>query len=483
MRKRIALALRHKITIVFVLLLVAGVSFSFLIYQRQISIIQDRLRFIENADDIQKHILEARRYEKNYFLYGGIENLNELQHYLRQTSAYLARFAPEAKPSTVPLKLNQVKDLLAEYNVAIAKYHSAVKSGKSGEELEKYGNLADQVRQIGKDLTEQITNIVKQERRYVDNLLSYQKTFFFNSLAVYLILVCSAAYYLFLRVVLPLSRIEKAAADISIGDMYRIPPIGGSSEIHSLVDAINRMISELDKKSEQLMQKEKMASLGTLTSGVAHELNNPLSNIYSSTQILLEELDQNELAFQKKLLKGIEEQVEKARGIVKSLLEFARESEFKPVSINVRQLIDNSIKLLHNEIPANISIEVETEDNLQVQVDPRRISQALINLVLNGIQAMEGTSGQLTVRARSGKDKRSVIIEVADAGSGISKENLSRIFDPFFSTKDVDRGTGLGLYVTYGIIKKHKGNLSVTSEPGVGTTFVVTLPIEQSSDM
>jgi signal transduction histidine kinase len=243
------------------------------------------------------------------------------------------------------------------------------------------------------------------------------------------------------------------------------------------------MISELDKKSEQLMQKEKMASLGTLTSGVAHELNNPLSNIYSSTQILLEELDQNELAFQKKLLKGIEEQVEKARGIVKSLLEFARESEFKPVSINVRQLIDNSIKLLHNEIPANISIEVETEDNLQVQVDPRRISQALINLVLNGIQAMEGTSGQLTVRARSGKDKRSVIIEVADAGSGISKENLSRIFDPFFSTKDVDRGTGLGLYVTYGIIKKHKGNLSVTSEPGVGTTFVVTLPIEQSSDM
>jgi signal transduction histidine kinase len=483
MKKRIALALRHKITIVFVLLLVAGLSFSFLVYERQISIIQDRLRFIENADDIQKHILEARRYEKNFFLYGGSENLNELQYYLRQTSEQLTRFTPEAKPRTVAQKLNHVKDLLAEYNVAIAKYDAATKSATSGEEPEKYSFLADQVRQIGKNLTEQIANIVNQERRYVDNLLSYQKKFFLNALAVYLILVCSAAYYLFLRVVLPLSRIEKAAADITLGSLHRIPPIGGSSEIHSLVDAINRMISELDKKSEQLMQKEKMASLGTLTSGVAHELNNPLSNIYSSTQILLEELDQNELAFQKKMLEGIEEQVEKARGIVKSLLEFARESEFKPVTINVRQLIDNSIKLLHNEIPANVGIEVETEDNLSVQVDPRRLSQALINLVLNGIQAMEGTSGQLTLHARSGKDKRSVIIEVADAGCGISKENLHRIFDPFFSTKDVDRGTGLGLYVTYGIIKKHNGNLSVTSEPGVGTTFTVTLPIEKTSEL
>ena len=483
MKKRIALALRHKITIVFVLLLVAGLSFSFLVYQRQISIVQDRLNFIENADDIEKHILEARRYEKNFFLYGGSENLNELQHYLGQTSAQLARFAPEAKPNTVSIKLIHVKDLLADYNVAIAKYDAAVKSAPDGEELEKYSHLADQVRQIGKNLTEQITNIVNQERRYIDNLLSYQKNFLFNSLAVYLILVCTAAYYLFLRVVLPLSRIEKAASDITIGDLHRIPPIGGSTEIHSLVNAINRMISELDKKSEQLMQKEKMASLGTLTSGVAHELNNPLSNIYSSTQILLEELDQNDLSFQQKMLEGIEEQVEKARGIVKSLLEFARESEFKPVATDVRQLIDNSIKLLHNEIPANVTIQVEAEDNLSAEVDPRRISQALINLVLNGIQAMEGTTGQLKVRARSDKNKRNVIIEVADAGYGISKEHLPRIFDPFFSTKDVDRGTGLGLYVTYGIIKKHNGNLSVTSEPGVGTTFVVSLPIEQPSDM
>ena len=149
---------------------------------------------------------------------------------------------------------------------------------------------------------------------------------------------------------------------------------------------------------------------------------------------------------------------------------------------DVRQLIDNSIKLLHSEIPANVSIQVETEDQLSAQFDPQRISQALINLVLNGIQAMEGSTGQLTVRARNASDQQNLIIEVADTGCGIPPENLPRVFDPFFSTKDVDRGTGLGLYVTYGIIKKHNGNLSVKSEPGAGTTFVLSLPIEQPSE-
>jgi len=110
------------------------------------------------------------------------------------------------------------------------------------------------------------------------------------------------------------------------------------------------------------------------------------------------------------------------------------------------------------------------------------MSQAIMNLILNGVQAMEGSNGVLTVRAREDRDNRSLVIAVEDTGCGISKEDLPRIFDPFFSTKEVDRGTGLGLYVTYGIIKKHGGTVSVSSEPGAGTKFVVTLPTEQLSE-
>jgi signal transduction histidine kinase len=283
-------------------------------------------------------------------------------------------------------------------------------------------------------------------------------------------------------VILPLSRVEKAAAAISKGDLRRIPNIRGSLAIHSLVATINRMIEELNKKSEQLIQQEKMASLGTLTSGVAHELNNPLSNISSSTQILLEELGQNDLDFQQKMMRGIEEQVEKARDIVRSLLEFARENEFKPVATDVRQLIEKTIKLVHSEIPADVSIEVDIADGVVAQLDTRRMSQALINLLMNGIQSMEGCGGQVTVRALLNSDQHQLIIEVEDEGCGIDAKTIPRVFDPFFSTKDVDRGTGLGLYVTYGIIKKHNGDIAVSSRSGSGTKFIITLPTEQPSE-
>lgn len=482
MRKRIALAIRHKITIVFVLLLVAGLSFSFLVYQRHITIIQDKLRFTQDIDDIEGYILEARRYEKNYFLYGGDENLRQVEYYLKQTEDRLTEVIPKAGRIIKAEKLSNFRGLFTDYRNAIAKYDNTVKTPATADDLDQLNALAEQIRTTGKALTEHIIDTVSEERLHINSLLNYQKNFFFYSLVAYLILVCVAAYYLFLRIVLPLSRIEKAAVEITSGDLRQIPPISGSSEIHSLVAVINRMIAELDKKSEQLIQKEKMAALGTLTSGVAHELNNPLSNISSSTQILLEELGQNELEFQRKLLTAIEEQVEKARDIVKSLLEFARESEFKPLATDIRELIGNTIRLMRSEIPADISVRVEVPETLVAPVDSRRMSQAIMNLILNGVQAMEGSNGVLTVRAREDRDNRSLVIAVEDTGCGISKEDLPRIFDPFFSTKEVDRGTGLGLYVTYGIIKKHGGTVSVSSEPGAGTKFVVTLPTEQLSE-
>jgi signal transduction histidine kinase len=149
---------------------------------------------------------------------------------------------------------------------------------------------------------------------------------------------------------------------------------------------------------------------------------------------------------------------------------------------DVRQLIDKTIKLIHSEIPADVNIDVETPDAITAQLDARRMSQALINLMMNGIQAMEGGGGRLSVRTDLNGDGHQFTIEVADEGAGIDPKVVPRIFDPFFSTKEVDRGTGLGLYVTYGIIKKHNGDISVSSESGAGTKFVITLPVEQPSE-
>ena len=482
MKNRVSLAIRHKIIIAFALLLIAGLSLSFVVYQRQTTLIQEKMNFIQNIDDIRENILEIRRYEKNFFLFHSLENLREVENYVRQTVHTLKQFVPATGSKLEPRSLKHLEDLLSDYGDAIARLQQAADSQPGVGESDTLNQLSDLVRQIGKDMTELIIRIVNQEREYIHLLLKEQKTFFFYYKASYLVLICVVSLYLFLQVILPLSRIEKAAAAISKGDLHRIPHIRGSLAIHSLVATINRMIEELNKKSEQLIQQEKMASLGTLTSGVAHELNNPLSNISSSTQILLEELGQNDLDFQQKMMRGIEEQVEKARDIVRSLLEFARENEFRPVATDVRQLIEKTIKLVHSEIPADVSIEVDIAEGVVAQLDTRRMSQALINLLMNAIQSMEGCGGQVTVRALLNSDQHQLIIEVADEGCGIDAKTIPRVFDPFFSTKDVDRGTGLGLYVTYGIIKKHNGDITVSSQSGSGTKFVITLPTEQPSE-
>jgi signal transduction histidine kinase len=224
-----------------------------------------------------------------------------------------------------------------------------------------------------------------------------------------------------------------------------------------------------------------MASLGTLTSGVAHELNNPLSNISTSTQIMMEELGEADLDYQKKLLSGVEEQVEKARDIVRSLLEFAREGEFELGLIDVGELIEKTLKLVKGELPAKVEVRVDVPERFQVEVDQRRLSQALINLVLNGVQAMADTGGVLKIGAYRPERGETFRIEVEDTGPGIPPEDINHVFEPFFTTKNVGEGTGLGLYVTYGIIQKHNGRIEVTSRPGQGAKFVLSLPIRRAA--
>jgi signal transduction histidine kinase len=218
-----------------------------------------------------------------------------------------------------------------------------------------------------------------------------------------------------------------------------------------------------------------MASLGILTSGVAHELNNPLNNISTSVQILLEELDDADLEYKKELLTQTEEQIHRARDIVRALLEFSRERSFKRKKVKLVDLVENTIKLIKGEIPTHVQLRVEIPADIQGEMDPRRIEQVLINLILNGIQAMEA-GGILSIRACANEKEAGFYFEVSDTGKGIPPQDLGKIFDPFFTTKDVGKGSGLGLSVSHGIIKQHGGRIEVKSEVGQGSTFTVFLP-------
>jgi signal transduction histidine kinase len=235
------------------------------------------------------------------------------------------------------------------------------------------------------------------------------------------------------------------------------------------------MIKELNKRSKIVLQTEKMASLGTLTSGVAHELNNPLNNISTSVQILLEELEEPSLTYKRELLVETEKQVERARDAVKSLLEFTRESSFSPQIVHVENLFYQTLKLIKGEVPPNVKINVDVPEDLEANLDPRRIQHVLINLILNGVQAME-EGGVLTIRASRQKNNGIFCLQVQDTGTGISEEEIPKIFDPFFTTKDVGKGSGLGLSVCHGIIEQHGGRIEVSSALGKGTTFNLFIP-------
>ena len=232
---------------------------------------------------------------------------------------------------------------------------------------------------------------------------------------------------------------------------------------------------QLAQTREALMQSEKLASMGQLAAGIAHELNNPLGVVLMYAHMLVDECAQK--CEMRDDLKMVAEQADRCKKIVAGLLHFARQNKVVCQPINVCQWVDRSLKCLPAPGKIGVRIEHDLSDPI-AELDRDQIAQVLTNLVSNAYAAM-GEEGVLTVRTEG--NESSVRLIVRDTGVGIPKENLAKIFEPFFTTKQIGKGTGLGLAVTYGIVKMHSGDIRVESnaDPTEGpteTTFTVTLP-------
>ena len=243
-------------------------------------------------------------------------------------------------------------------------------------------------------------------------------------------------------------------------------------------------IEKLNKTREQLIQSEKMASMGVLASSVAHEINNPLQGIFTYIKLMQkiisgkdEKIDQKQLANFENYLQLMGNEIERCGDMVKNLLVFSKQSKLEIREANANDIIRDCLKLLENKIRIqNIEIDMTLqEDILNIYCDIKQIEQTLIALLINSIEAMPG-GGKISISTRS-LNNRQVEITFADSGEGISKENLKNIFDPFFTTKDEAKSTGLGLFVAYGIIREHKGTIEVESELRKGTVFRINLPV------
>ena len=374
---------------------------------------------------------------------------------------------------------SKVQEALLLYRDALMRlkdyYDRKGEPGPGEEQTKDLQRHQADVRYQGNALTTDAEMMLNEQQQKVTKLLARKKGYHFIALAEIMGLCAFTILFLVCGVSRPLKTLEKSIYKIVQGDYENIPPMSMGDEFEALVSSLNHMLSELNRRTEQLIQSRKMASLGTLTSGVAHELNNPLNNISTSVQILLEELDEGDTAYQRQQLEEVEKQVERSKDIVKALLEFSRDTEYSIVSVQISSLVDSTIKLIRGETPGNVEIKTDVPATIQADMDPRQIQQVLINLITNGIQAM-AQGGVLHIRGYESRDEPGIYIQVEDSGMGIPRENLPKIFDPFFSTKDVGRGTGLGLSVSHGIVKKHGGRIEVKSEPGRGSTFTVFLP-------
>ncbi len=302
----------------------------------------------------------------------------------------------------------------------------------------------------------------------------------------------------------PIGKLVDAMGKLAAGDMEHRIELKNKDEIGILAGSFNSMSGELkiykekmenwtkeleqevEKKTaeimraqEQLINAEKLASLGRMVAGVVHEMNSPLTGIITFAHMMLKRTpeDRTEDIEDLKVIIG---QAERCSRIVSGLLGFSRKAASEKKKTDINDLIENTLMIVKNQMKFhNVTFDLQLDKGIpDIIVDPNQMQQVFINLLINASDAMEGR-GKVTIATSIAKEEDGDYVEIAfhDTGPGLPPEIKGRIFEPFFTTKPTGKGTGLGLSVSYGIIKKHEGQINVSSQPGQGASFYIRLPL------
>lgn len=482
-------SIAQKIMIFYIAGIFVAVGLS-LIVLSDIWLIKQKIELEGNISNLFETIQEIRRTEKNFFLYKNEVDYNDNLSYIKTVKKFIKNQKFEGL---------KIENAIQELSGTLQNYEALMLQLKENISSPSVTSLEQSIREQGKILTHIAENIKTTEHKIIkdslNNILKYS--------IVLIIIFFIIPFILFglglTRLISgPLKELENKMKKIVDGKIYYIEVKSKDKEILSLVETFNKVLKELEAKQKQLIQAEKLSSLGTLMSGIAHELNNPLSNISTSCQILLEELEDSDTQYKKELLQAIESQTERAKNIIKTVLDFSRRKELKKETIPAQKLIEDTIIFIKGELPTKVNLSVEVENSLSIYADKQKIQQVLLNLIKNAIQACDN-NGEIKIKVYSstqealdkhlflkkeGKcvgelsvNKEFIIIEVQDNGPGIPPEILSKIFEPFFTTKE-SKGSGLGLFITQELIRDHEGCICVDSVADRGTTFIIMLPKE-----
>lgn len=486
-------SLRSKITSAYIALVISTLTLGVIAFSG--------LRFLERqitegevVADLRNAVLEMRREEKNLLLYADIDALAKADEQASLSFDILQKYSPLLKAILDEIDPLELIQSLTVYRSNLGRWN------KGSAEAQEAAQ--DQIRALGHKIHVSVETLSHRERRILEEAVRESQWILLFSLFMIGLSIYLVGRQLKRVVVTPLKQLESHLMPIAKGDFNHLNPPSADREFIAFTDAFNRMLNELKIRQKRMMQSEKLASLGVLSAGVAHELNNPLSNISLSCQLLMEELTEADTAQLYTWLKQIDSETERGRNIVRTLLDFGSQHTFGKSPQRLLELIRET-QIIIGKMVQNFSAELSLNipENLSVSVDKQRIQQLFINLIQNALNAGgHGVQIQIGAKLRSpglpilpdGAEVAGelkfitdyeglyVEIQVADNGPGIPAEQLPKVFDPFYTTGEPGHGVGLGLYIVQEIVKEHDGCLIITSRPGRGTQVIILLPYKES---
>ncbi|EPR41757.1 integral membrane sensor signal transduction histidine kinase [Desulfovibrio sp. X2] len=433
-----------------------------------------RLRVVEIQDDLNASFLEMRLSEKNYFLFGDDSALSEIASRIASCFEELRSSREAIERGAGTENYQALERYLTGYAAAVEKTRATGARGPKAEAA---------LRESGRQLREFSSNMVRQVRAQVNSILASTRHIMTVALVLIVFTGVLSVPLLFRKILASLRKLESLAKTIAGGDFSQIEEPAGDDEVDSTVRAMNAMSRQLSSREAELLQSKKLASLGVLTAGVAHEITNPLNNISMLAQTFEGFYQSFDDEARLGMMRQVEHEVTRIQEIVSHLLDFSKPKKVEPERAQLNDVVKGALRLVNNMLHvSNMHAELELAESLDpVRVNAPQIQQVLVNLVTNAIQAMS-EGGTVRLATSASPEPGFARITVTDTGKGIPPEHLPHIFDPFFSTKGVE-GSGLGLSVSYGIVKNHGGRLHAESVVGQGTVFTVDLPLDISKDI
>lgn len=487
-------SLQGKITSAYITLVVATLVLGIIAFS-DLLFLERQVTEGEVVSDLKDAILEMRREEKNLFLYADPDAFSRADEQaalslkiLKEYQTVLGGIMHESTPMTMANTLNTYRTKLEHWKAASVSERKLIQQ---------------EIRILGHRIYISAESLSNQERRMLETAVRESQWFLLISLLIIGLSIYIVGRHLKRVVVTPLKQLESRLVPIAKGRFNHLQPPSGDREFITFTNAFNHMLKELEIRQKRMLQSEKLASLGILASGVAHELNNPLSNISSSCQLLIEELTEADPAQLNTWLKQIDSETERGRDIVRTLLDFGRQRIFEKRRLKLLDLINETQIILGKTLQQySAKLTLNVPDDLSLSIDKQRMQQLFINLIQNALHAGgQGVHLRISamLRSRGGEmipdgaevagnlkcitDYEGHFIEIliADDGPGIPAESLSRVFDPFFTTSEPGHGVGLGLFIVQEIVREHDGCLAIASRPDKGTQVIVLLPDEESN--